>query len=337
MALREEQIVRYSRQILLREVGGRGQERLLAAGVRLTATGPAGLTAAAYLAAGGTGVVAGPEPLAPGAAGFLVPAHAVGEPAGPVLARVHGRTSNPDALGARGTGRLAELPAAWEGPGPLGGPGRGGTRGAVVFRSATGCARCFQATAARLGAPPSGALGVGLGALGALVLQRLVLGLGPGLGAAWLGGPGGAHGRAPRALWCLWLSRPRGRCPPSCATWRRATPTRAVACSCARAPRGLAGAAPRQRPCPARTPAMPSPRASGSPSSWKPRPGASTWRRCSTPMWTDRCGLLSTRTATRRRRTASRCCPGCPTGWSRCGPDGPPRRRFSPGTPGDSR
>ena len=41
MALREDQILRYSRQILLKDVGGRGQEALLEAGVRLEGDGPA--------------------------------------------------------------------------------------------------------------------------------------------------------------------------------------------------------------------------------------------------------------------------------------------------------
>jgi hypothetical protein len=189
MALREEQILRYSRQILLREVGGRGQEKLLAGGVRLKATGPAGLTAAAYVAAGGTAVAAGPEPLSPGAEGFLVPAAEVGQPASEVLGRVLPDV-NADALPERGTGRLAELPAAWDGEGPWVALGGDGTRGVVVFRGAGGCAGCFESTTASLGAPPSGALGVGLGALGALVLQRLLLGLGPALGACGWEAPG---------------------------------------------------------------------------------------------------------------------------------------------------
>lgn len=189
MALREEQILRYSRQILLREVGGRGQEKLLAGGVRLTVAGTAGLTAAAYVAAGGTAVEAGPEPLVPGAEGFLVPAGEVGRPGSEVLARVLPEL-NADALPARGTGRLAELPAVWDGEGPWVALGGDGTRGAVVFRGAGGCAGCFEATTAALGAPPSGALGVGLGALGALILQRLLLGLGPALGACGWEAPG---------------------------------------------------------------------------------------------------------------------------------------------------
>ena len=189
MALSEERILRYSRQILLREVGGRGQEKLLAGGVRWVGTGPAGLTAAAYVAAGGTGVEAGPEPLAPGAEGFLVSAAEVGQPASEVLGRVL-PDFNADALPPRGTGRLAELPSEWEGEGPWVALGGDGTRGAVVFRGAGGCAGCFRATTATLGAPPSGALGVGVGALGALILQRLLLGLGPALGACGWEAPG---------------------------------------------------------------------------------------------------------------------------------------------------
>jgi hypothetical protein len=189
MALGEEQILRYSRQILLREVGGRGQERLLAGGVRLRGSGVAGLTAAAYLAAGGTAVEAESTPLEPGAEGFLVGADEVGAPASEVLGRVLPEV-NPDVLPLRGEGRLAELPATWEGVGPwvaLGGDGR---RGAVIFRGPGGCPRCFEAMTASLGAPPEGALGTGLGALGALILQRLLLGLGPELGGCWWEEPG---------------------------------------------------------------------------------------------------------------------------------------------------
>ena len=56
MSLTEAQVVRYSRQILLAQVGGKGQERLLASGAELVGHGVAQLTAAAYLAASGIGV-----------------------------------------------------------------------------------------------------------------------------------------------------------------------------------------------------------------------------------------------------------------------------------------
>lgn len=59
MALTEEQIVRYSRQILVREVGGVGQERLLGATATVREGSVALQVAAAYLAAGGTSVVSG--------------------------------------------------------------------------------------------------------------------------------------------------------------------------------------------------------------------------------------------------------------------------------------
>ena len=189
MALSEEDILRYSRQILLREVGGRGQERLLAGGVRLGASGEAGLTAAAYVAAGGTAVVADSWPLTPGAEGFLVPAGQEGQSAADVLARALPEF-NPDALAARGTGLLAEVPATWDGEGPWVALGGEGTGGVIVFRAPEGCEACFEATVAEWGPPPGGALGVGLGALGALVLQRLLLGLGPSLGARGWDAPG---------------------------------------------------------------------------------------------------------------------------------------------------
>lgn len=57
MALREDQILRYSRQILLREVGGRGQQRLLDAPVSLDGASDVLDVAAAYLAASGTPLV----------------------------------------------------------------------------------------------------------------------------------------------------------------------------------------------------------------------------------------------------------------------------------------
>jgi hypothetical protein len=185
VALREDQILRYSRQILLRDVGGRGQEALLEGGARLEGAGPAGLTAAAYLAAGGTPVTASEAPLSPAAAGFLISAEDVGRPVSEVLGRVLPEV-NPDAAIPRSGGRIAELPAAWSGAAPWVALGGDGARGAVVFRGSQGCVWCFGETVRTLGAPPTGALSVALGALGALVFQRLQLGMGPELGARWL-------------------------------------------------------------------------------------------------------------------------------------------------------
>lgn len=58
MALDDERIERYSRQLILAEVGPRGQERLLAARVAVVGTGVAAERVVAYLAAAGVGWIA---------------------------------------------------------------------------------------------------------------------------------------------------------------------------------------------------------------------------------------------------------------------------------------
>lgn len=57
MKLREEQIERYSRQILLPDVGGRGQEKLLNARVLIIGAGGLGSPCALYLASAGIGKI----------------------------------------------------------------------------------------------------------------------------------------------------------------------------------------------------------------------------------------------------------------------------------------
>ncbi|TQF13511.1 ThiF family adenylyltransferase [Myxococcus llanfairpwllgwyngyllgogerychwyrndrobwllllantysiliogogogochensis] len=192
MALREDQILRYSRQILLREVGGRGQEALLSGGARVDATGASGMTAAAYLAGGGSPVAGvGSLTLGPWAPGFLMSATDVGQPVAATLAR-EVAALNPDAANPeRGGGLLAELPTAWSGDAPWVALCGDGARAGVVFRGAKGCVWCFGETVRHLGPPPDGALGVALGTLGAMVFQRLRLGLEPSLGGRWLVPPGG--------------------------------------------------------------------------------------------------------------------------------------------------
>jgi molybdopterin/thiamine biosynthesis adenylyltransferase len=54
-SLTEQEIVRYSRHIILPEVGGRGQKKLKGASVLLAGLGAAGSAAALYLAAAGIG------------------------------------------------------------------------------------------------------------------------------------------------------------------------------------------------------------------------------------------------------------------------------------------
>jgi hypothetical protein len=55
MVLREEQIHRYSRQILLPDVGGRGQRKLLAGELQMCGLGSVGVFCSLYLAAAGVG------------------------------------------------------------------------------------------------------------------------------------------------------------------------------------------------------------------------------------------------------------------------------------------
>ncbi len=57
MALTEKQIERYSRHIILEQVGGAGQEKLLSAKVLIIGAGGLGAPAALYLAAAGIGTI----------------------------------------------------------------------------------------------------------------------------------------------------------------------------------------------------------------------------------------------------------------------------------------
>ena len=57
MSLNEEQIERFSRHIILKEVGGLGQEKLLKAKVLIIGAGGLGAPAAMYLAAAGIGTI----------------------------------------------------------------------------------------------------------------------------------------------------------------------------------------------------------------------------------------------------------------------------------------
>ena len=57
MALTNEQLERYSRHIILKEIGAKGQKKLLNAKVLIIGAGGLGAPAAMYLAAAGVGTI----------------------------------------------------------------------------------------------------------------------------------------------------------------------------------------------------------------------------------------------------------------------------------------
>ncbi|MHC4721182.1 MAG: ThiF family adenylyltransferase, partial [Planctomycetota bacterium] len=57
MELSEEQIERYSRHIILKHIGGGGQEKLLSSKVLIVGAGGLGAPAGLYLAAAGIGTI----------------------------------------------------------------------------------------------------------------------------------------------------------------------------------------------------------------------------------------------------------------------------------------
>ncbi len=191
VALREDQVQRYARAILLHDVGGRGQQALLATGARLTQGGPALLTAAAYLGAAGTPVDGPASPLAQSDRGLLVRAADVDLPGRAVVRRALERL-NPDAISAPGrTGTLVALPDGCQGPRPLVAVGRRDTRWVLWAANAEACGACLLDAVRGAEAPGTGPEAIQAGALVALLFQRLVLGLGPPLSGLEMGGDGG--------------------------------------------------------------------------------------------------------------------------------------------------
>ncbi len=80
--LRDDQIRRYSRHVLLPDVGGVGQKRILAATVEVPDAGGAAGAAIAYLAAAGVGtlIIADAEVVLPGDVGALYESADIGLP-----------------------------------------------------------------------------------------------------------------------------------------------------------------------------------------------------------------------------------------------------------------
>lgn len=167
--LSEAQIRRYARHVLLRQVGGVGQERLLRSVVRVEGSGRALGVAAVYLVAGGTPVdgaldVADLDFLGDDTLASLGPVEvpAAAEPFG-ILASEAGRF-------------LPAQAGVYVGPAGL------------AFRSRLGCFHCFERLVAALEQSAPTPAAVLLGSAAALAVQRLVLDLAPTLGALALEG-----------------------------------------------------------------------------------------------------------------------------------------------------
>ena len=111
--LSEPQIQRYSRQILLREVGGAGQARLLGSAVRIPRLTTGGRACALWLARAGVGTLVFADDPAPSpaidAAGLLWAGDA-GRPLGEAV-RDRLRFHEPNLVFAEGEARLEAAPA----------------------------------------------------------------------------------------------------------------------------------------------------------------------------------------------------------------------------------
>ncbi|MGH7857666.1 MAG: hypothetical protein ACREQY_10085 [Candidatus Binatia bacterium] len=167
MSLSDEQIERYSRQILLPEVGGVGQERLLGATVALRGTGRVAGICGEYLAGAGIGRIAV-------------------EPGSGLLDRLRGR--NPDSRVTEQAPERVDVmveigsprerrsrPAAAR---VLCAAASGGRCVRVLFEPGRACAECLRASIPGSGEPARPEAEVVLGALVAAEVLRVLLGIG---------------------------------------------------------------------------------------------------------------------------------------------------------------
>ena len=212
MALSDVQIERFSRQIILPQIGGAGQQRLLDASVALGGRGPTLEIAALYLAGSGVGRIALHGPANRLAAAVIERHPEVRISAHAEAPGVHGR-DDADAscdvlIGADLS--LADLDRAAAARRPLIAGGTDGPRGWLVVGESGGvCASCAARSRAlrdpraaaddRAGLRPAPTrhtpatglhlVSIAAGVIGALLATealKLLLGLGGGHGPAWL-------------------------------------------------------------------------------------------------------------------------------------------------------
>lgn len=117
--LRDDQIRRYARHVLLPDVGGRGQARLCAAAARVERAAGAGEVALLYLAAAGVGSLVVPDERPVEAPGLLFEAADVGRPRREAAAE-RLAALNPDVrVVAAGDGVIVDVPAPIEADDPI--------------------------------------------------------------------------------------------------------------------------------------------------------------------------------------------------------------------------
>jgi len=176
--LTEPQIDRYARHILLREVGGVGQEKLLGARVHVSGLGPAGQWLACWLALAGVGRIdlADPAPVGPDDVVPLLRAGDVGRPRDQALVDAL-PAFNPDvraAVAPAGEAGLricadaadaSALRIVAQGPDV-----------AVIPPGAAACAHCLAALAS---GPPTPTAAARAGSLAAAEALQILLGSGP--------------------------------------------------------------------------------------------------------------------------------------------------------------
>jgi adenylyltransferase/sulfurtransferase len=194
--LTEQQIARYSRQIILQPVGGKGQQKLLSASAVIVGRGDMATTAALYLTAAGIGKIAlaGTKGINPGDLNSLNPDCHV------VLSSAPGDAATAEEIARRHefvivAGAAADTTAALNLPcvrlcKPLVWGGAGGSVGrmAVLAGSQPGtpCYGCLQqgleesraaGDSTQLSGAVFGAVGAFVGALQATAVIKLILGL----------------------------------------------------------------------------------------------------------------------------------------------------------------